>query len=71
MDGGRLTNPPTFADKLALAIGRESITSVADKAGITRQHVYKLLQGSEPSWDTVQRLATALGVSTEAFRIIS
>lgn len=63
--------PDTFA--AALRTIRESAgLSVADLAktsGLQRAAVYKLESGeSAPTWDTVQRLAKALGVSTDTFR---
>jgi DNA-binding XRE family transcriptional regulator len=46
-----------------------SVDALADKAGLSRAAVYHLEQGTrEPTWDTVQRIAEALNVSTEEFR---
>jgi transcriptional regulator with XRE-family HTH domain len=42
---------------------------LAEKAGMHKLTVAKLEQGiREPSWATVQALADALGVNTDAFR---
>ena len=64
---------PTFARILSDLMRDRGMepTALADAAGLTRQAVHKLLNGSAPTWDTVQRLADALGVSTEAFRTAS
>jgi transcriptional regulator with XRE-family HTH domain len=61
---------PAFARILADLMEEKSISPprLADDAGLTRQAVHKLLNGSLPSWDTVQRLADALGVSPEVMR---
>lgn len=60
----------TFARILADLMDEKPIepSQLADAAGLTRQAVHKLLNGSAPTWDTVQRLADAIGVPTEAFR---
>lgn len=43
--------------------------ALAKKAGISKQAMNRLENGSnQPTWDTVQLLATALGVSTEVLR---
>ena len=60
-----------FASTLARL--RESagltLADLGDAAGLSRQAVHKLEAGeARPTWDTVQALATALGVSTEVFR---
>lgn len=42
--------------------------ALAKKCGLTKQALYRLEQGgNEPTWQTVQLLAVALGVSCEAF----
>lgn len=44
-------------------------TALAELAGLTRDGVAHLEQGRrKPSWETVQSLARALGVSCEAFQ---
>ena len=41
---------------------------LAERTGLHRQAIAKLETGvTRPTWDTVQTLARALGVSTEAF----
>lgn len=62
--------PGGFGERLKALIEQVGISSteLADKSGLTRQAVHKLLNGSLPSWDTVQRLADALGVSPDVMR---
>jgi transcriptional regulator with XRE-family HTH domain len=63
-------NPTTFADKLKeLRLGAGlTQTQLAEKAGMHRQGIAKLEMGErEPTWQTVQALARALGVSCQAF----
>jgi transcriptional regulator with XRE-family HTH domain len=61
----------TFARRLTElreAVGLSQY-EVAKRAGVTRQTLSRLEMGaSVPSWPTVQALAKALGVSTEAFQ---
>ncbi len=60
-----------FADRLrALRIQAGiSIYRLAQLTGVTRQQLGRLESGKQqPSWDTVWRLADALGTSTEDFR---
>lgn len=47
-----------------------SVAELAEKAGLQRTHVHALERGyrARPSWDVVQALARALGISTEEFR---
>jgi len=46
-----------------------SVSELADKCDMNRQAIYKLESGeSNPTWETVQKLALALGVGTDAFR---
>jgi len=61
---------PTFARTLAALLETRSLSAyrLAEDAGLSRQAVAKLLSGSAPSWETVQRIAAALGVSTEDLR---
>lgn len=63
---------PTFADLLRSAIAEAgiSLAALARKAGISTQGVYGLLAGNQPTWQTVQRLALAIGISTEQLRDI-
>lgn len=63
--------PEPFAARLRRLLERSGLTAyaLAGKAGVSKQTVSKLLRGEQqPSWETVQRLAAALGVSTEAMR---
>lgn len=66
MDGSQ----KTFAGRLSEV--REVVGlsqyALAKKAGLSKQALSLLEQGErEPSWDTVQRLAKALGVDCTAF----
>lgn len=46
-----------------------SVYRLAQLAGVTRQQLGRLESGArQPSWDTVCKLADALGASTEDFR---
>lgn len=61
----------TFAARLRQLRERAalSVADLAEAAGLGRDAVYKLERGqSVPTWPTVQALAAALGVSTEALR---
>ena len=64
--------PPPFAETLAgliAAAGHATPAAFAAASGIAPQTLHNLLAGHRrPGWDTVQRLATALGVPTDAFR---
>jgi transcriptional regulator with XRE-family HTH domain len=60
----------TFADRLRAARERAGITPyrLAQVSGITKQAISRLEAGNtQPTWETVQALARALGVSCEAF----
>jgi transcriptional regulator with XRE-family HTH domain len=60
----------TFADRLRAAREKAGVTPyrLAQLSGITKQAISRLESGqSQPTWDTVQALARALGVSCEAF----
>lgn len=66
-----MTPPPDFPVRLRALMERAGLDppALALKAGLSRQNVYRLLAGDRaPTWATVQRLAAALGVSTEEFR---
>ncbi len=61
----------TFAEKLKQAREAAGFTQaqLAERAGMHRMSIAKLEQGQyQPSWEAVQALANALGVSSEAFR---
>src|SRR5262245_38121524 len=71
MEGGIMSaNGESFGDKLKRlreAAGL-SLNALADQCGLTRQALGYLEQGERaPSWDTVQRLALALGVTCQDF----
>ena len=60
----------TFADALAAEVQKKGITlyRLAKEAGISTGMMSKLKAGSaQPSWETVQKIAKALGVTCEAF----
>lgn len=57
--------------RLAREAARLTVAELAERVGVSRQAVYDLESGkARPNWDTVQRLALVLGVSTESFRDI-
>lgn len=47
-----------------------SVAELAQRAGLERTHLHALERGSKRrlTWDTVCKLADALGVSVQAFR---
>jgi transcriptional regulator with XRE-family HTH domain len=46
-----------------------TITDLAESAGLSRQTIHNYESGErEPTWENVQKIAEAMGVSTEAFR---
>jgi len=59
----------TFASKLRALRERKGFTvaELAERAGLHRTHYYQLERGERPhpSWDTVRKLAAALGVEAE------
>jgi transcriptional regulator with XRE-family HTH domain len=60
----------TFADQLRKAVGATDLTpyALAKRAGLTRQAVSNRLAGErQPNWETVQRLAAALGLDYRWF----
>jgi transcriptional regulator with XRE-family HTH domain len=63
--------PATFAARLQslrLKAGL-SVYALAQQSGLSRQTLSQLESGrSQPSWETVRKLAAALGVETDAFR---
>jgi transcriptional regulator with XRE-family HTH domain len=58
---------PIDPQKLAKAIGDRPIARVAEAAGMQRPDLHRLLRGDrpDPRLSTVERLASALGVSIE------
>lgn len=62
---------PVFAQKLTELREQSGLTphALADLAKVDSSFYYRLEGGSgKPGWSTVQALADALGVSTDAFR---
>jgi transcriptional regulator with XRE-family HTH domain len=60
----------TFAGRLRELRETAGLTTyaLAKKCGLTKQALYRLEQGdSEPTWQTVQLLAAALGVDCRSF----
>jgi transcriptional regulator with XRE-family HTH domain len=60
----------SFADRLRALREKAGLTTyaLAKKCGLTKQALYRLESGSsEPTWQTVQLLAAALGVDCSAF----
>lgn len=63
--------PPTFGDRLRLLRDESGLTQaeLAVAAGLTITGVAMLERGErQPAWDTVVRLADALGVGVGEFR---
>jgi transcriptional regulator with XRE-family HTH domain len=59
-----------FAERLQLLRERAALSqyALARRAGLSKQALSRLEKGDrEPSWDTVQRIAAALGVDCTAF----
>ncbi len=65
------TVPASFPARLRSLRERAGLTvaDLAERSGLYRTAVWKLEAGqSAPTWDTVCRLADALGVGVEVFR---
>lgn len=63
---------PTFAECLRWQLAQAGITQyqLAKRTGLTRQSISRLVRGDvEPSWDSVKRIARALGVPVGAFDV--
>jgi transcriptional regulator with XRE-family HTH domain len=61
----------SFADRLIAVRAKAGLSqyALAKRAGLTKQALSLLESGgNDPRWETVQRLALALGVSCDAFR---
>jgi transcriptional regulator with XRE-family HTH domain len=59
-----------FGDRLKALLASSGLTeyALAKQAGLSKQAVNKLVSGTrDPTWETVQRLAHALGVDCTAF----
>jgi transcriptional regulator with XRE-family HTH domain len=64
---------PVFAARLRELRDAAKLTQheLSERTGLHRQAIAKLETGvTRPTWDTVQVLAAALGVSCEAFRTV-
>ena len=56
-------DPAAFAQALGIVARAEGMTEVARRAGVGRESLYKSLSGEvTPSFDTVLRVLTALGL---------
>ena len=64
--------PPAFPETLARLIaagGFASALAFSRASGIPPQTLSNLLSGQrKPRWDTVQRIAAALGITTDSLR---
>src|SRR5262245_58949192 len=61
---------PFFAVRLNELLAEKGLTqyALAKRSGVSKQTLSRLAAGSPgPTWDTVQRLALALGVDCKAF----
>src|SRR3954469_9096297 len=66
-----MAEPTTFGERLRRLRETAGLSqeALARAAGLSTSTIAKVEQrGIDPSWTTVQALATALGVSSEAFR---
>jgi transcriptional regulator with XRE-family HTH domain len=71
-EGFRVEKEETFADRLRALREKAGLSAyrLAFYAGLTKQAVSRLERGqAQPSWATVQALAKALEVPTDAFVI--
>jgi transcriptional regulator with XRE-family HTH domain len=61
---------PPFAARLKALRERAGLTvyALAKRTGLNEASLYRLAAGRDPTWDTVQKLSDALGISTEEFR---
>jgi transcriptional regulator with XRE-family HTH domain len=65
-----MTSPTSFAQRLQAVREGKGLSqyALAKLSGLSKQTVSSLEMGThEPSWDTVQRLALALGVDCRSF----
>lgn len=66
-----MPDPVTFAARLRALRARAGLTvaDLARQTGLSRAALYNLENGdSKPTWDAVQRIADALGATTDEFR---
>lgn len=61
----RPANPDSFAGRLKLALGDESVNGFAAKCGLSESVLRKYLHGSEPGLEKVVRIARAAGVPVD------
>jgi probable addiction module antidote protein len=60
-------DPAALADALGTVARARGMAEVAKASGITREALYKALRpGSQPRFETIQRVCTALGVRLTA-----
>jgi probable addiction module antidote protein len=60
-------DPSALAEALGTVARARGMAAVADAAGIARESLYKALRpGSQPRFETIQRVMTALGVKLTA-----
>ncbi|MDR2154356.1 MAG: putative addiction module antidote protein [Burkholderiaceae bacterium] len=60
-------DPSALAEALGTVARARGMAAVAEGAGITREALYKALRpGSQPRFETIQRVCTALGVRLTA-----
>ena len=59
-------DPHVFIAALSNVVRASGVTAVAQKAGLSRESLYRVLNGqSMPRWDTVAKLLNALGIQLE------
>ncbi len=62
-----MNDPEVFLAALATAAKARGMTQLAQKAGVCRESLYRSLSpGGNPSFKTVFKIATALGMSFDA-----
>jgi probable addiction module antidote protein len=60
-------DPAALADALGTIARARGMAQIAQASGITREALYKALRpGSQPRFETIQRVCTALGVRLTA-----
>lgn len=56
-------DPRVFVSALGHMIKHHGVAGVAEKTGLNRESLYKVLSGNnQPKWDTIQRILKALEI---------
>lgn len=59
-------DPAALVEALGTVARARGMSDIAKAAGLGREALYKALRGTQPRFDTVQRVCTALGVRLTA-----